>query len=358
MNQSLLKAEPLYMQLKKKLEKLMEAENLVMLPRERDIEKLFGISRITVRKAIKELTNEGKVIPVQGRGTMVAKYAPAPSREIGIVAGSHGWHTENLFSIASEESKKLNFNMNTFVLNVNDSNMALPSSNTLFSHLIASGKLNGLILSSKIPEESLRHLIKKKLPMVISGIKYKKYNVPSVRLDFQKPIEEMAQKLLDAGLKKIAFLAITHETEEEDNAIGDCYSFHKSYCHIVKNFGLAEYYFPRRGIDSARDAMEKLYAMPPEDRAQVIVVRFFRDKQPVIDFLEEKKDWNPLLITSGTINSDYPRITAEPGIIIKTSMRLLAEIIKNPEKKFKDILTPVKIILPDNLLKKYKANNQ
>jgi hypothetical protein len=354
MNQSLLKAKPLYMQLKDKLEALIDAENLIMLPRERDIEKLFGISRITVRKAVKELTKEGKVIPVQGRGTIVAKHAPATSREIGVIAGSYGWHTENLFAVASEESKSLNFNLNAFVMNLEDPNLSMPSSNTLFSHLIASGKLNGLLLSTKVPEESLKYLIKKKLPMVISGIKYKKFKVPSVRLDFIEPMENMTKTLLGAGLNKIAFIAITDETEEEDNAIGDCYAFHKSYKHIIKKFKLPEYYFPKRGKDKVIDAMIKLYNLPKADRPQVLAIRFFRDRQPALDFLKEKKDWNPLLITSGNMTSDFPRITSERGITIKTSLRLLSEMIDKSTGHVDDILLPAKVIIPEEYLNKHR----
>jgi DNA-binding LacI/PurR family transcriptional regulator len=354
MNQTLIKTEPLYIQLKNKLEKLIEAENLAMLPRERDLEKLFGISRITVRKAVKELTKEGKVIPVQGRGTMVAKNAPLQSREIGVIAGSYTWHTENLFAVASEETKKLNYNLSTFVLDIEDKNMALPSSNTLFSHLIASDRLNGLLLSVKIREESLKHLIKKKIPIVISGFKYKKYNAPSVRYEFHKPIEEMTKKLLETGISKIAFIATMNETEEQDNAIGDFHLFHKSYYDIIKKFRLPEYYFQKRGIESAKDALEKLYALPQKERPQAIVARYFRDRKPAIDFLNEKKDWKPLFISGGPLSENYPRISAEPGIVVRKSIQLLSQMIENPEKKFEDILIPVKIILPDQYLKKRK----
>jgi GntR family transcriptional regulator len=64
---------PLYKQLKEALLEYIE-KNLKegdALPIESEIEKLFGVSRITVRKTIEELTSEGIVTKTQGRGTFV-----------------------------------------------------------------------------------------------------------------------------------------------------------------------------------------------------------------------------------------------------------------------------------------------
>ncbi len=64
---------PLYKQLKEALLTYIE-KNLQegdALPIEPEIEKLFGVSRITVRKTIEELVSEGIVTKTQGRGTFV-----------------------------------------------------------------------------------------------------------------------------------------------------------------------------------------------------------------------------------------------------------------------------------------------
>jgi DNA-binding GntR family transcriptional regulator len=44
-----------------------------LLPAEPDLCQAFGVSRITVRKAISDLVHEGKIQTVQGKGTFVAK---------------------------------------------------------------------------------------------------------------------------------------------------------------------------------------------------------------------------------------------------------------------------------------------
>ena len=44
-----------------------------LLPAEPDLCEEFGVSRITIRKAISDLVHEGKILTVQGKGTFVAK---------------------------------------------------------------------------------------------------------------------------------------------------------------------------------------------------------------------------------------------------------------------------------------------
>mgnify|MGYP003422710141 CR=1 FL=1 len=42
-----------------------------MIPSERELIELFDVSRITVRKAVSELENEGYLYKIQGKGTFV-----------------------------------------------------------------------------------------------------------------------------------------------------------------------------------------------------------------------------------------------------------------------------------------------
>ncbi len=45
----------------------------MLIPSETDLGKEFGVSRITVRRAVSDLAHEGKLRTVQGKGTFVAK---------------------------------------------------------------------------------------------------------------------------------------------------------------------------------------------------------------------------------------------------------------------------------------------
>jgi GntR family transcriptional regulator len=66
-------ALPLYAQVKQRLQREIEAEMKAgdALPTEGDLERRFGVSRITIRRALDELVSEGVIVRQQGRGTFV-----------------------------------------------------------------------------------------------------------------------------------------------------------------------------------------------------------------------------------------------------------------------------------------------
>lgn len=67
---------PLYFQLKKLILEEMEAGTFPvgsMIPTENELIEMFGISRTTVRQAITELVQEGKLYRIKSKGTFVSK---------------------------------------------------------------------------------------------------------------------------------------------------------------------------------------------------------------------------------------------------------------------------------------------
>ncbi|MDF1509472.1 GntR family transcriptional regulator [Robertmurraya sp. DFI.2.37] len=107
--------QPLYKQLKMLLMRYIE-ENLSegdSLPIESEIEKLYGVSRATVRKTIDELVSEGVVKRIQGKGTFIQ------SKKIVQTAGAiTSWteemrlrgkeiHTDNTLLLELEPSQKI-----------------------------------------------------------------------------------------------------------------------------------------------------------------------------------------------------------------------------------------------------------
>ncbi len=67
--------DPLYKQLQRKLRDAIESNHLqpeALLPAERDMANAFNVSRITVRKALEGLVNDGLLTRRQGAGTFVA----------------------------------------------------------------------------------------------------------------------------------------------------------------------------------------------------------------------------------------------------------------------------------------------
>lgn len=67
---------PLYVQIRDSLRrKILEGSYAVheRLPSENEMMNLFGVSRITIRQALRDLHNEGLVFSAQGKGTYVSK---------------------------------------------------------------------------------------------------------------------------------------------------------------------------------------------------------------------------------------------------------------------------------------------
>jgi GntR family transcriptional regulator len=67
---------PLYYQIKETLKEKIEGGSLdphERLPSERELEKDYGISRMTARRALRELESEGYVYREQGKGSFVAE---------------------------------------------------------------------------------------------------------------------------------------------------------------------------------------------------------------------------------------------------------------------------------------------
>lgn len=65
---------PLYQQVKQYLEELIASGRMTpgdRLPSERELEEKFGVSRITVRRALQEMTNEERISRIPGKGSFL-----------------------------------------------------------------------------------------------------------------------------------------------------------------------------------------------------------------------------------------------------------------------------------------------
>lgn len=89
---------PKYFTLKREIVKKIDNDEYMgdeKIPSERQLGERYGVSRITVRRAIDELVNEGYLYKIQGKGT----YVKGDS------------HTQDLFSIASCTKDIINMGM-------------------------------------------------------------------------------------------------------------------------------------------------------------------------------------------------------------------------------------------------------
>ena len=70
---------PLYLRLKRLVTDAIDQGRLAeteAIPGERDVARMLGISRVTVRKAFADLVTDGVLVQRQGAGTFVARHAP------------------------------------------------------------------------------------------------------------------------------------------------------------------------------------------------------------------------------------------------------------------------------------------
>ncbi len=76
---------PLYLQLARSLRDHISGGGIHpggALPSERDLSEMAGLSRVTVRKGIKQLIDEGVLVRKQGSGTFVARRIEAPGAKL------------------------------------------------------------------------------------------------------------------------------------------------------------------------------------------------------------------------------------------------------------------------------------
>lgn len=176
------------------------------LPTEEKMSELFGVSRITIRKALDDLAAEGLIEKAWGRGSFVGRGSRLPGSK-GI-AGLAVWEDDGLsYHPAVREILRgitdvlSSENYGLKIIHVSPG--TIDGGN--FNHL-KNFDLAGLILNSReIPDSQVREM-QKFIPRIVSACKRKLPGVPWVILDFQQPGYDMTKYLLELGHKKIAFI--------------------------------------------------------------------------------------------------------------------------------------------------------
>ncbi|MHB8065442.1 MAG: GntR family transcriptional regulator, partial [Ruminiclostridium sp.] len=107
---------PLYYQVKENLmEKIKNKYFQVgdLIPSESELQAMYDVSRITIRRAIQELVQEGYLFTQQGKGTFVSK--PKASQELNLISS---WAETMVILGMHPETKVIRFSEETAPVNV------------------------------------------------------------------------------------------------------------------------------------------------------------------------------------------------------------------------------------------------
>ena len=297
---------PLYIQLKE-LIKGQIAEGVLKpgasLPSERKLCKLYGVSHITVRQALIELTKEGLLFRSPGRGTFV-KPERFIRRHESIVLGvvipelrenlSPHFTSEMLLGVKSlVESYRF-----TLVLYTENEIDYLVESST--------SKLDGLILTNPMIKDTRLSMLKRKqTPFVVIG-RGNEDEVYTVDNDNEAIGYLLSVHFLKAGHNRIGFInGPSHLTVSEDRL--------KGYKKALKQYGIKiEEDLIMSGDFSEDNGYEKAKKLVDKKVSAIICADDFI-ALGVLRFLKEKGIKIPNEISiAGCNNSSFTRHTNPP----------------------------------------------
>ena len=197
---------PLYKQLYEIIKS--EIENIPIganMPPERQLCERHQLDRVTVRKALALLTNEGYIERKQGRGTCVVRHPGSMTQETILFILYHGTHLVDRFGepfyarTMDALEKRLQRTGKRLVYSKLRRDESL-------SHLCAQLEVQGALIAGTLDERMQEQCRESKLPIV--GYNTRIGNLPSVMADNEDGAAISAQHLLSLGHRRIGFINV------------------------------------------------------------------------------------------------------------------------------------------------------
>lgn len=175
------------------------------IPSEQTLCRKFGMSRQTVRRAIKELTEEGYLRTEKGRGTFVVRQRNRQSHTIGVLMS---YMHEYLFVDILRGVEEV-LDANGFSMEVGITNNHLDKERTFLQRMVEND-IAGLIIEgtrSALPNPNVRYLQQlqdKGIPIVFIHNRYLNFPCLTFVMDDEALSYKMTEMLIKAGHKQIA----------------------------------------------------------------------------------------------------------------------------------------------------------
>jgi LacI family transcriptional regulator len=204
---------PLYIQVHEHLTKMIaQGEETIgkFLPSERDLAKIFDVDRLTVRKALSILEDEGLIKKRSGARTIIN----TTSRPIGKRAISQNflWILPRGYDYLDRISEPFNamlFNHVERLVSSEGYNLIYRSvsEDDDFEKILDSLELLGIFFISNVPKHLIQIAYNNGIPGVVANAEDKSY--PCVLGDRKNGVEQALDHLIQLGHKEIAFIGGT-----------------------------------------------------------------------------------------------------------------------------------------------------
>ncbi len=307
------KTEPLYEKVEHQLLAYIASEKPKVLPGEKDLIKLFTVSRNTIRHAVQNLTRAGVLKPLRGRGTLVMKYSIDKPKDIGVICtdsiDTNSPWIASIMSTLKHRAHAKGYHLNLFFCHdysideLNDS---------AYSFLINSNRLAGLVLLSALKGEEIEHLIKIGLPFVTFDLRYTHFKHAAVLIDYIGTISQVIDHYISLGKTRFGITAQSCDFYEiGTQGINELIIEHWNELIAEKKLPLVKYDF---NLNTAEQI--KLFSALPDSKRPEVIISPYTIYAPIVDeTLAKISDFNPIHIKSVMIGYE----TGNPEIVLDTT---------------------------------------
>jgi DNA-binding LacI/PurR family transcriptional regulator len=210
---------PIYLQCAQVIRDEIEQGRFVrgeFLPSERELSRMFGINRLTLRKGLAQLTDEGLLESVQGAGNrIVEKRNPERTRTVGYVVlrrvgvPAMSPYYADIFDGIEEELTRQDYEVVFSTVRDEDlwtaGEVAKPCPQVVKEHFA------GVLLVGGITDELVQAYQDAGIPVVLADKFSNRCKVASIVPDNRAGGYLLGHYLLELGHRRFAFLAPSHE---------------------------------------------------------------------------------------------------------------------------------------------------